>query len=85
MMSNYWLDRPGTGDYCIDCIIGRGIADQVIRDMQERNFPPLLGDTAFRFFRDTPTTEPGGMDGRIVGFFQGIAERAAFWPESTAG
>ena len=85
MAYNYWIDRPGTGDYCIDNLIGRGIADQVIRDMQERTVPALLGDAAFRFFRDNPVIESGGMDGRIVGFFQGIAERAAFWPESTAG
>ena len=52
MQTNYWLDRPGTGDYSNDCKIGREIADQVIREMQERNFPPLLGDTAFRAQRD---------------------------------
>ena len=82
MQTNYWLDRPGTGDYSNDCKIGREIADQVIRDMQEGNFPPLLGDTAFRFFRNNPVREDGGFDGgfdgRIVGFFHGIAERAAF-------
>jgi hypothetical protein len=80
MSKNYWQDRPATGDYGIDCIIGAGIADQVIQDMQSQRFPPLLGYVALTFFRNDPSDRQEISDGRIIGFFHRIAERAA-WPQ----
>lgn len=81
----YWLAHPATGAYGIDCTIGRTYADEIIAGMHAANYPGAAGHAVLAFFADNVADKHGRYDGRIIGFCHRLSERAAFWPQSTAG
>lgn len=67
-------DFAETGNYAADCKLGRQLADQVLADMREKGFPPMLGTVVRQMIEDKR------YSGIEIGFCHRIAERAMIEP-----
>lgn len=63
-------DFAETGNYGADCRLGRKLAEQVLADMREKDFPGILGTVMRQMIEDKR------YSGIEIGFCHQIAERA---------
>lgn len=71
--NEFSIAKPSvTGNYEEDCSAGRAYADDVIRQMQEKSQPALLGWATAEFDNTFP------RDGVQIGFYHRIAERLMY-------
>lgn len=66
---DYWTFES-TGDWAEDNRAGREYADNLIQQMQETDAPIMVGHAV------RALVERGEFDGRAVGFFHRLSERA---------